>query len=622
MKFTIYHKTISTFVFSCLLIVAILLIYFQNNKSFTNASLEAEKSQQIIFQLEYVISLLKDTETGYRGYIITQDDRYLEPYNIAYNKIQVELQTLDSLLKHRAWQQKAAARLRTLIRQREENVAYGLQLAESRDREKITAFISTGQGKRIMDELREQVQRMQQQERNNLKRVSQLAASESENRYLIVVVSMLFMLALSAFDYSRIFKEIRKRQALQQATQHLNQQLQAANKELVASNEALRILQQKVEEDASVLAKRTLELENTNRALLLSSQEVHDLYNNAPCGYHSLDSQGLYIRINDTELTWLGYTREEVIGRMKFSDFLTPESRQAFLENFPRFMAEGKTRDREYEMICKDSNTLPVLLHATAIYNDQGEFVMSRAMFTDHTALKKAKEMILNRTAELEAFSYSVSHDLRSPLRSISGFASILAEEYSGKLDEEGKQVLQKIIHSADTMAQLISDLLEFSLLGRKQLMRTRFNMEEVVQAAIKEVKEYTHTKSLPSMQLQCRADAYADPQLIKQVWINLVSNAVKFTGKKEQPVIKIYCRKRESDTVFVIEDNGIGFKNQYASQIFGVFKRLHSDQEFEGTGAGLAIAKRIIDSHGGDIWAEAEPEKGATIYFTLPDQT
>lgn len=621
MKFTINQITISTFVFSCLLIALVIIGYFQSNKSFTNASLEADRSQQIIYQLEYVISLLKDTETGYRGYILTEDHQFLQPYTYAQKKLRSELQTLDALLQNRPSQKEAASELQTLIKQREENIAYGLQLLTTADRETVVSFVRTGEGKNRMDSIREHVKQMQQQERHNLAQVSQLIDTTSERQYRVVLSSMLGMLALVAYTYNRMRKEINGRHHLQQATQRLNLQLQQTNKELLASNEALRMLQQKAEEDATILAKRTIELGNTNQALLLTSQEVHDLYNNAPCGYHSLDAEGMYIRINDTELTWLGYTREEVIGKMKFADFLTPSSKEAFLENFPRFMIKGKTKDKEYEMICKDNTILPILLHATAIYNDKGEFLMSRAMFTDHTALKKAKEVILERTAELEAFSYSVSHDLRSPLRSISGFASILAEEYTAKLDMEGRQILQKIIHSTDIMAQLISDLLEFSLLGRKQLIKTRFNMEELVHAAIKEVKEYFQTPTVLTLDVQCYIEAYADPQLIKQVWLNLVSNAVKFTGKKEQPTIKIYCQRQVTDTLFVIQDNGIGFKNKYASQIFGVFKRLHSDEEFEGTGAGLAIAKRIIDSHGGQIWAEAQLGQGATIYFTLPNQ-
>lgn len=622
MKFTINHITIATFVVSCLLIAIVMISYFQSNKNFTNASLEADRSQQIIFQLEYVISLLKDTETGYRGYILTEDKQFLQPYTYGRQQLQAELQTLDSLLQNRPSQKEAAGKLQTLIKQREQNIAYGLQLTRTADREKLISFIRTGEGKNRMDDVREQIKQMQQQERNNLVQAAELIDITSNRQYRVVVISMLGMLALLAYTYHRMHTEINGRHQLQQATQYLNQQLQETNKELFSSNEALRILQRKAEEDASILAKRTIELGNTNRALLLTSQEVQDLYNNAPCGYHSLDAEGMYIRINDTELTWLGYTREEVVGKMKFSDFLTPSCKEAFMVNFPRFMKEGKTKNKEYEMICKDKNILPILLQATAIYNDKGEFLMSRAMFTDHTALKKAKEVILERTAELEAFSYSVSHDLRSPLRSISGFASILAEEYTDKLDKEGRQILQKIVHSADTMAQLISDLLEFSLLGRKQLIKTCFNMEEVVHAAVKEVKEYFQTADSLTIEVQCHIEANADPQLIKQVWLNLVSNAVKFTGKKEQPTIIIYCQKREVDTLFVIQDNGIGFNNKYASQIFGVFKRLHSDEEFEGTGAGLAIAKRIIDSHGGQIWAEAQLGKGATIYFTLPDQT
>jgi light-regulated signal transduction histidine kinase (bacteriophytochrome) len=218
---------------------------------------------------------------------------------------------------------------------------------------------------------------------------------------------------------------------------------------------------------------------------------------------------------------------------------------------------------------------------------------------------------------ELESFSYSVSHDLRAPLRAIEGFTRILMEDYVQKLDGEGQRFLKLINSSCHQMAELIEDLLTLSRLGRQ---KTRFVTVDMT-AVVKGVVEETLRNSKWNGEVQCdpMPDTVADPVLIRQVWSNLVGNAVKFTSKTEKPRIRIGGVKKGKDIEYFVEDNGAGFEMKYAGKLFGVFQRLHGAAEFEGHGVGLAIVQRLVHRHGGQVGAQAEPNKGAKFTFALP---
>lgn len=223
-----------------------------------------------------------------------------------------------------------------------------------------------------------------------------------------------------------------------------------------------------------------------------------------------------------------------------------------------------------------------------------------------------------NVNTELEAFSYSVSHDLRTPLRAISGYAIMLKEDYEAELGAEGKRIIRNIISNAKMMGQLIDDLLSFSRLSKKELVRTHVDMQLLTENVINELvqpdmqsKYHFSTGALPP--------AEADPVMIKQVLLNLISNAIKYSSKRENPGIGIDAVVEEKRTVYYVKDNGAGFDMAYSDKLFGVFQRLHSQEEFEGSGVGLALVKRIIKKHNGDVWAEGLENGGATFYFSLP---
>lgn len=239
---------------------------------------------------------------------------------------------------------------------------------------------------------------------------------------------------------------------------------------------------------------------------------------------------------------------------------------------------------------------------------------------------QRAEKELLKRTTELEsankeleAFSYSVSHDLRAPLRAIDGFSRVMLEEYNDKLDDEGKRYLNIIRDNTQKMGQLIEDLLALSRLGRKEMQVSRIDMTKLAKTVFDEIKEANPGRNI-QLEIKTLPPAYGDQAMIHQVLVNLLSNAIKFTRFKEKAVIEIGSIVRMNEIVYYVKDNGVGFDMQYLNKLFGVFQRLHSAEDFEGTGVGLAIVQRIIHRHGGKVWAEGKVNEGSTFYFNLSE--
>jgi signal transduction histidine kinase len=217
---------------------------------------------------------------------------------------------------------------------------------------------------------------------------------------------------------------------------------------------------------------------------------------------------------------------------------------------------------------------------------------------------------------ELEAFSYSVSHDLRAPLRAVDGFSRILLEDHAPQLDAEGKRLLDVVRSNARQMGKLIDDLLSFSRIGRQEMARLPVDMAALARSAFDGLGASGDTISFTVGPLPA---AEGDSSLMRQVWANLISNALKFTGPKAERFIQIEGRTEANSVVYSVKDNGVGFDMAYSKKLFGVFQRLHSSAEFEGTGVGLALVQRIVHRHGGKVWAEGKVGEGATFSFSLP---
>jgi signal transduction histidine kinase len=237
------------------------------------------------------------------------------------------------------------------------------------------------------------------------------------------------------------------------------------------------------------------------------------------------------------------------------------------------------------------------------------------AELEDRVKLRTQQLEELNK--ELDAFAYSISHDLRAPLRAMNGFAGILRTDYFHQLDEEGKDAIDHITYNAEKMTALVDNLLAFSRLGRKEISASDINMNELTEGVIREFeKTVNHNAKVTLHEL---GSVNADYALLHQVVLNLFSNAVKYSSKKPQPEITIRAEEQAGEYVFSISDNGAGFNMKYKDKLFGTFQRLHSDSEFEGSGVGLSLVKRIIARHDGKTWAEGKVDEGATFYFSLP---
>lgn len=283
----------------------------------------------------------------------------------------------------------------------------------------------------------------------------------------------------------------------------------------------------------------------------------------------------------------------------------------------------------------KDGASIDVSVTVSPIMDAQGRITGASKVARDITRQKTAEaavrrlnssleQRVAERTAqlkaannELEAFSYSVSHDLRAPLRAADGFSQAVLEDFGPLLPEEGRRYLRTIRQSTQRMGDLIDDLLAFARLSRQELSRRTVDMGKLVRVALDELEPARRGRRV-DVEIGDLPACVGDPAMLKQVWLNLLSNALKYTQKRERARIEVGCARNTGADAFFVRDNGTGFDMRYAGKLFGVFQRLHRSDEYEGTGVGLAIVQRIIHRHGGRVWAEAELERGATFHFTL----
>jgi len=245
---------------------------------------------------------------------------------------------------------------------------------------------------------------------------------------------------------------------------------------------------------------------------------------------------------------------------------------------------------------------------------------MEAEVFQSSQKVQAVNMQLKAANQELEAFSYSVSHDLRAPLRGVVSFSRIVLEDYGAKLDDEGRRLLNVVCSEAKRMGQLIDDLLAFSRLGRREMKAADFNMSTLAKNVFASLDEITRDR-VKHFKVKKLPSAHGDYAMIQQVLFNLIANAAKFSSQEPEPSIEIGAKSKDGFNIYYVKDNGVGFDPRYASKLFGVFQRLHSEEEFEGTGVGLALVQRIIHRHGGKVWAEGQPNAGATFYFSLPIQ-
>lgn len=351
------------------------------------------------------------------------------------------------------------------------------------------------------------------------------------------------------------------------------------------------------------------------------SVELCAILDNMLEGCQIVDREWRYRYLNDAVVKQAKKSREELLGHTMMEMYPGIELTPMFAE-LERCMRDRIPKRMENEFTFPDGSVGWFELRMEPI--EDGVFILSLNI-TERKKVAEAEAKIAlvhgleEANKELEAFSYTVSHDLRAPLRAIDGFAKILAEDYGPALDEKGKQVVETICDSARKMDELINDLLAFSRLGTTDLATATIDMEAIARSVYEELV----AREKPDREIQFTLEKLpriaGDAALLRQVWENLLSNALKFTALRERGEITVEYRVDDDFVTYLVRDNGAGFDMRYAGKLFGVFQRLHSGKEFEGTGVGLAIVDRIIRRHGGRVWGEGTVGKGATFFFSLP---
>ena len=582
---TIVRKMLFGFIAVCVILITIAVTTYLNMSKLVNRTNLDDYSLSILKKIENIHFNTLEIETGMRGFLIVGDTNYLKPYFKAKGLINNDLDSLivitEKYKKHEIDAKELKEYCTLLVAASEELVNY--EYTKSTDSLKRQQLLY--QSKRYMDGIRSIITHIEETERLILRQT----ATENVSKAVITKYGFVTTAVLSILILVVVFIIVRK--------------------ELLARLKAERNLQH-------------------------SSARVLDLYNNAPCGYHSIGKNNLFVDINDVELSWVGYTRDEVIGKKTIFDFLVPEDHYK-LKLFIEQLNQGKInsiKDLEVRYLRKDGTSFDAILNSTIIFNNDGRSARSRTVVLDNSEIKKSQakitelneelasnnQQLIKANEELESFSYSVSHDLRAPLRAIDGYCEILKEDYEHNLDEEGKRVLSVIIQNSKRMGVLIDDLLDFSRLGRKQLRLGEVNSNIILE----ELKVDLKIDEKINIEIKELVNCIADRSLLKHVWQNLLSNSLKYTSKIMKPSIRISSYIDKESVVYCIEDNGVGFEEKYKHKLFQVFQRLHHNDEYEGTGVGLAIVQRIISKHNGEVWAESVPNQHTKFYFSIPINT
>jgi PAS domain S-box-containing protein len=388
------------------------------------------------------------------------------------------------------------------------------------------------------------------------------------------------------------------------------------------------------------VTKKTAELETELRERRHAEEELSRARNQLDSIINSIadpvfvkDRDHRWILLNDAICRFLGHTREELIGRSDY-DFFPREEADVFWQKDELVFETGQENVNE-ETITDASYTPHIIATKKALYIDPTGQKYIVGVIRDVTDQKKFEETLkkfneelerrvgertsalLRANRDLESFTYSVSHDLRAPLRAIDGFSSILMTESVSRLTESETALLAKIRKNTQQMGNLIDDLLNFSRIGRKELKKTMTSPTEIVRSALDQLWAERKGRDV-RITLGDLPDCSADPALLHQVYYNLLSNSLKFTRNIEHVLIDVGSISRDGKTVYFVKDNGIGFDMRYSDVIFKPFQQLQSSPDYEGTGVGLAIVHGIISRHGGRIWPESEPGKGSTFFFTL----
>ncbi|HLP52768.1 MAG TPA: CHASE3 domain-containing protein [Chitinophagales bacterium] len=567
-----------------------------------STSRNVEHTQNVLFESEQTMSVYKDIYSGSRGYILTGSERSLARFKEAKGDLFAHLNKLKSICADNRLQQSRIDSLSSLMASR---ISVASQAIAIRDKEGLIAaskYLTNYQRENQLGEIRRLLKQIQEEESRLLalrKEASESSLGFFKTILLTLLASVIILLIVVTFTVIHT--------------------LNIRNAAVVETQKANAGLEQKVLERTAELQKN----ERLFRALIENNADMMTM--------STLEGKTLYCSPSVTRV--LGYTQIDFFNRS--GDFVYPADMPGLalavgsILQHPGAMVYQRIRlkhqNGEYRWceatilnLLQDPNVNALVSNFRDIHDKKiAEDEVQKLNENLEDKVKQRTAQLEAANKELEAFSYSVSHDLRAPLRAISGFARIFHEDFGTTLNTEGHRLLNVIRHNAEKMGTLIDDLLAFSRLGRQPVKCIQVDMNDLVETSLAGIRHISDIKA--EVRIKPLGSVMADPVLLNHAVTNLLSNAIKYSGKVDKPIIEVSSFRDNGYVVYKISDNGVGFDMEYVNKLFGVFQRLHANDEFEGTGVGLAIVQRIIHKHNGHVWAVAEPEKGADFYFSLP---
>jgi PAS domain S-box-containing protein len=536
----------------------------------------------VIEKLQVLLTELDDAETGERGFLITGEAAYLGPYQSARDTVRRTVKSLGTLLHDPGMRERLAA-LKPLVEAKISELEETIDLRRTAGFGAAQQVVLTNRGKRVMDEIRKVTGEMRGREETLLAQSETAAATMSQQSNSIRLLGNVLSFSLLLGVFLLLNREIGARRKTEAA--------------LRINEERYRLITEQVK-DYSILM---------------------------------LDPRGNVETWNAGAQRITGYEPKEIIGR-HFSIFYPPEDVEAGKPARELAAAESAERIEDAGWrIRKDGSRFWANTIITGLREEDGKLRGFSKITCDETERKQAQdamqelnEALERRTAdleaankELEAFTYSVSHDLRAPLRHVDGFSKMLLDESAAGLSEDAKRYLGYVRDGVIQMGQLVDDLLALARVGRKELSVQVTGLNSLVQDVVAEMKRDNPDRAI-EWKVEPLPFVECDAALMKQVFANLLSNAVKYTRPRPKAVIEIGAWQENGQAAVFVRDNGVGFNMKYADKLFGVFQRLHRPEDFEGTGVGLATVQRVIHKHGGRVWVQAAVDQGATFYFTL----
>ncbi len=583
-RWSVEHNALAGFAVSLLILAVLGAGTYRVVGSYLQASIEVAHSQSMLMQMEKLHASLSQILLQQQGIAIGIGERMLEQRTDAATQAVQHLQAIQTLSLSDSFMQGRIDSLTGQVTEYQAALDRALAAFQTQGPEAARRIASEAHIAARLTQIRVMLDEFEQHEQEVLTRRNTEDARWA-NRLVATFAGLLVAMALTLiFFYARIHQELRRRHTTETNLQQANAFLES-------------------------------------------------LFDNLPIMAFVKDTKELrYVRMNRAGEQLLGVPQADIVGKNDHE--LVPHSMAEFFEKQDReTLRTGQIRDiPEEKLLSASGRTLT--LHTTKVpmldQNGKPAFLLGISLDISSRKASEAKILALNEqlkrnsglleasNQELESFCYSVSHDLRAPLRMITGYSAMLQEELGDELSDEARRYLRLISEGGLRMAQLIDDLLAFSRLGRKALTFETVEMEALVRRTVHELLAMAEPPH-PQIRIDAMPVAEGDTALLNQVWINLIDNAIKYSARAIAPTITISGKVEDGDAVYRVRDNGVGFDMRYYDKLFGVFQRLHGIDEFPGTGVGLAIVQRIVARHGGRVWAQSQAGQGADFYFSLP---